>query len=60
MDVMSADEVDPLIVLRFKFGKWNLSRAASELILENEMRGMRKKIPKEEAYNKYGGAAQKK
>ena len=33
-DVMSADEVDPLIGLRFKFGQLNsLSRAASELIL---------------------------
>ena len=33
--------------------------AASELILENEMPGMRKEIPKEETYNKYGGAARK-
>ena len=33
MDVLSADEVDPLIGLRFKFGKTkNLHRAASELI----------------------------
>ena len=37
----------------------SLSRAASELILENEMPGMRKEIPKEETYNKYGDAARK-
>ena len=59
MDVLSADEVDPLIGLRFKFGKTkNLSRAASELISENEIPGMRKEIPKEETY-KYGDAARK-
>ena len=56
LDVKSADEVGPLIGLRFKFGtKKNLPMAASELILENEMPGMRKKeTPKEETYNKYG------
>ena len=37
----------------------HLSREASEKILENEMPGMRKEIPKEETYNKYGGAARK-
>ena len=59
-DVLSADEVDPLIGLRFKFGKnKNLPRTASELNLENEMPGMRKEIPKEETYNKYGDAARK-
>ena len=60
VDVKSADEVDPLIGISFKFGnKKNLSRTASELILENEMPGVRKEIPKEETYNKYRGAARK-
>ena len=60
VDVKSADEVDPLIGLRFKFGnKKNLPMEASELILENEMPGMGKEIPKEETYNKYGDAARK-
>ena len=57
---MSADGVDPLVGLRFKFGETkNLPMAASELISENEIHGMRKEIPKEETYNKYGGAARK-
>ena len=37
-----------------------LSRGASEKILENEMPGMRKEIPKEETYSKYGGARREK
>ena len=36
-----------------------MSREASEKILENEMPGMRKEIPKEETNNKYGDAARK-
>ena len=57
---MSADEVGPLVGLRFKFGETkNLSRAASELIPESEMPGMRKEIPNEETYNKCGDAARK-
>ena len=57
---MSADEVGPLVGLRFKFGKTkNLSRDASELISENEMHGVGKEIPKEETYNNYGDAARK-
>ena len=56
--VLSADEVGPLVGLRFKFGETkNLSRAASELIPESEMPGMRKEIPNEETYNKYGRRA---
>ena len=44
-DVLSADEADPLIGLRFKFGKMeNLPRAASELILETEWLGWEKKF----------------
>ena len=59
-NVLSADEVDPLVGLRFKFGKIRqLPREASEKILENEMPGMRKEIPKKETYNKYGDAARK-
>ena len=37
----------------------NLPSDASELISGNEMRWARKEIPKEETYNKYGGAARK-
>ena len=37
----------------------HLPREASEKILENEMPGMRKEIPKEETNNKYGDAARK-
>ena len=40
-------------------GKENLSRLASEVILENEMPGMRKETPEGETYNKYGDAARK-
>ena len=59
-NVLSAGEVDPLIGLRFKLGKRkNLSMEASERILESEMPGMRKEIPKEETYDKYGDAARK-
>ena len=59
-NVLSADEVDPLIGLRFKFGKMKyLSRESSGKILENEMPGVGKEIPKEETYNKYGEAARK-
>ena len=44
--MFSADEVGPLIRLRFKLGKLKkVSRAASEIILENEMHGMRKRNP---------------
>ena len=58
--VLSAGEVDPLVGLRFKFGRTkNLSRAASELISENEMHGVRKETLKGETYNNYGDAARK-
>ena len=57
---MGADEVGPLIGLRFKFGETkNLPMDASELILENEMPWSRKEIPKEETYSKYGDATRK-
>ena len=39
-------------------GTKNLPSDASELISGNEMRWARNEIPKEETYNKYGGAAQ--
>ena len=37
----------------------NLPREAIERILENEMHGAGKEIPKEETYSKYGDAARK-
>ena len=44
-DVLSADEVGPLIGLRFKFGEVeHLPREASEQILENETHGREKKF----------------
>ena len=59
-NVLSADEVDPLAGLRFKFGETkNLPMAASELISDNETHGMRKETPNEETYSKYGGATRK-
>ena len=59
-NVLSADEVDPLVGLRFKFGKMKpLSREVSEKILENEIPGMRNGIPKEETYSKYGARREK-
>ena len=44
----SARQIDQLNALRFKMQsvKFNLPRAKSDDILENEMRGMRKGIPK--------------
>ena len=42
-NALSADEVSPLIGLRFKFGTVNQSAEAIELILESEMPGAGKK-----------------
>ena len=60
-EVHSSDQIDQLNDLRLKMqsAKFNLPRATSEKISENEMHGIRKKIPKEETYNKYGDAARK-
>ena len=58
-EVNSAGQIDQLNALRFEMQsvKFNLSRANSEGILENEMPGMRNGIPKAETYIKYGGAS---
>ena len=57
-EVNRTGQIDQLNSLRFKMqsGKFNLSRSSSEEILENEMPVARKGIPKEETFNKYGGA----
>ena len=56
MDI--SDQLDQLNSLRFEMqsAKFNLSRAKSEKISENEMPVTRKEIQKEETYNKYGDA----
>ena len=55
-EVNSACQIDQLNDLRFEMqsAKFNLSRSKSEKISENEMPCMRKEIPKEETYDKYG------
>ena len=55
-EVQSANQTDQLDALRFKMKSknHNLARRKSEIISENEMPRMRKAIPKEETYNKYG------
>ena len=57
VEVNSADQTDQLEAWRFKMtsGNSNLPSSKSEEISENEIPGMRKAIPKEETYNKYGG-----
>ena len=45
--------------LKTKSGNFNLSRPNSEEILENEMPGIRKEIPKEEAFGEYGEDSRK-
>ena len=59
--MQSANQTDRLEALGFKMKSTNrnLSRAGSVIIPENEMPGMRKEIPKEETYNKYGDSARK-
>ena len=54
----SAYQIDQLNALRFKMqsGKFNMPRSKREKISDNAMMGMRENIPKEETYNKYGGA----
>ena len=57
---MNSDgQIDQLEALRFKMKsrKPNLSSSESGEISENEMPGMRKGIPKEETFVKYGDAA---
>ena len=56
-----ADRIGQLNALRFEMqsGKFNLSRSDSEEIMENETPGMRKAIPKEGTYIKYGDASRK-
>ena len=58
---LNVNQTDQLEALRFKLNtrKQKLPRERSEQILENEMPGMRKEIPKEETQNKYGHAARK-
>ena len=60
-EVNSADQIDQLNDLRFEMqsAKFNLSRSNSEEILGNGIPGMRKEIPQEETYYKYGDASRK-
>ena len=57
----SVNQTDQLNAFGFKMTSENhiLSREKSELIMENEMPGMRKEIPKDETPNKCGDAARK-
>ena len=57
-EVDSAEQIDQLNALRCKMqsGKFNLSRTKSDEISRNGMPCMRKGMPKEETYDKYGEA----
>ena len=58
-EVNSADQIDQLNALRLKMQLWkrHLSLGESGGISESEIPGMRKEIPKEGTYSKYGGDA---
>ena len=58
---LNVNQTDQLEALRYKLKakNHNFPREKSEQILENEMPGMRKAIPKEETQNKYGGASRR-